>query len=362
MYNQNINILISGEKMMYDQKNKNDFNEISKTIAVNISTIMKEKNISQKGLVELSAKKGKKISQATISNIINAAQNCSLDNLVSICNALEITLEELITPNECNKRSTIQDASKNIITNPDNIAFNGYLGKFIVTFYQTIGKNSNLLSGTLQFDRLGDICTAELELDTGDALIKGNTSTPFYKKYTGQLVISSTLNAAYCYLFSEMIGEICFFTFNHFHLFNKSLKCIMADAVTTSAGSNKRATVHRICISDEALSQDVLPYVKGQLLLNDAEILISNKKLDAFKKDDRISPEFVSLVTAAIQNEHYYSITEAKLTGNGILESDLIRMISLLRLYSAAPKYNKISRKTDEALYNLLETKFKSDN
>lgn len=331
-----------------------DFNKTCSDIATNLGRIMKEKKLSQKGLSELCAQKGMKVSQATISNILNASQNCSLGNLISICNALEVALDELISSKKSPHHSTLT-LDDGFITDPSDKAFKGYLGTFKLYFYQTIGKNSDLLTGDLILKPDNNICTARLTLYTGQHIAADKTTAPVTKTYTGQMVISTSMRCAYIHLYSSDLSEVSFINFSHFYLFHKSLKCVMANAVTTSAGANKRPTIHRICISDNKISSALLPYVKGQLLLNEAEILISSKKLEAFKKNELVQPEFLDLLTDAIQNERYYSVTEAKLTGNDISEEDLVKMISLLRSYSIAPKYNKVSRKTDEALFSLLE-------
>ena len=101
-----------------------------------------------------------------------------------------------------------------------------------------------------------------------------------------------------------------------------------------------------------------MPYIQGQLLLNNSDILISERNLEQFKKDPRIPKHFLPLLNGALQNETYYSITEAKLTESNFSEEDLVKLISLLRMYSEAPKYNKISRKTDDALYELLKNNY----
>ncbi len=323
-------------------------NPIYANIAANLSQQMKEKRLSQSSLVRLCAARGMKISQPTISNILKGNHDYSLSNLLALCSGLEISLEELIREPQSEKPfdSCTTDA---IITDPDNMAFKGYMHTYSVYFYQTTGRNSDLIRGTLDLRPEKGICRAELTLYIHES------SKSLTKNYRGQMAISSTMRSAYVFLFSKEIGEFCLLVFSHFYLFNKNLKCVMANAVTTSAGSNKRPTIHRMCLSENEIEPETLPYIRGQLLLNEPEILISSKKLEAFRKDPRVMPEFLELLSGAVQNERYLSITEAKLTGSELSESDLVKMISLLRSYSAAPKYNKISRKTDSSVFSILE-------
>ena len=53
--------------------------------------------------------------------------------------------------------------------------------------------------------------------------------------------------------------------------------------------------------------------------------------------------------------EQYYSVTEAKLINCNIIEKEFAQAISLLRDYSAAPKYNKVSMKTDEFVFEYYQ-------
>lgn len=338
------------------QNTPDTFDNACKIISDNLKFYMKNKGLTQQMLSSLCEKNGTKVSQATLSNILRGTHNCSLNNMTAICNALEITLSDLVTPRDT-LTFTLPASESILITSPMDKAFKGYLGNYQVYFYPTTGKSNMLLHGTLTFtpSEVNPICLAKLNLFTGKFQKHQNQTIELTKSYTGQLVISPTLNAAYCFLYSSELGELCFLIFHHFYLLTNPLKCIMANAITMSSGSNRRPTMHRMCLSDLPIPDQLMTYIKGQLLLNDSEILISERGLEKFKQDPLVPEKFISLLHHALQNESYYSITEAKLTGSDFHEDELAKLISLLRTYSEAPRYNKISRKTDDFLYDLLK-------
>ncbi len=75
--------------------------EYKKYIGKNIKRIMKGKRkISQKEVVEKCKKGGYEISQATVSNVIRGAGNITINNLLAIAYALDVSLTDLINVEE----------------------------------------------------------------------------------------------------------------------------------------------------------------------------------------------------------------------------------------------------------------------
>ncbi|MGN0482582.1 MAG: helix-turn-helix domain-containing protein [Lachnospiraceae bacterium] len=330
--------------------------DLSQTVSQNLKLIMKQKKITQKSLAEKCMQKGLSISQGTISNVLNNTSSCSISTLEKICVGLDIEISQVFSPPMSPKREDTV-SYQNLITNPSDSAFRGYLQTFHVYFYQTAGKNSELLQGELTFSPSQDktICKAHFILHAPITGSDADHASSIEKIYTGSLSISLTMQVCFCELYSDALGEMCFLIFKHFYLFNSPLTCIMANAITTSSGVSRRPTVHRICLSSQKLSDEQLSYLKGQLLLNGAEIVISDKKLEAFKKSPQVSKNFLPVLENAVQRNVYHSISESRLMAGALPEQELIQMISLLRSYSSAPKYSKVSAKTDENLFILIE-------
>lgn len=330
------------------------------TISKNLNRIMKEKNITQK---DLTKKANGRITQSTISKVINCKSSVSAYNLLIIAHALDVSIEHLLTshPEQNETAATFKEIIMNndnrrLVTNVNDEAFKGYLGDFHLFFYATSGTGTDILHGYINFSKneADDTCNAYLKLPIGTTKIVNDKECPIFKVYEGNLSISIKTDSGYCYLYCREIGEICFLIFHHWYLFNNDIKCLMCSAVTTSSGSNRRPTMHRACLTRNDIDSGLIPYLKGQLLLNDNNIILSESVLEQILMDENIPLVFKERLQKAVQKEKYCLIAENLLFDNTIPENDRIKYISQLRSLSIAPKYNKISKRADEALFSLL--------
>lgn len=194
-------------------------------------------------------------------------------------------------------------------------------------------------------------CKTTLKLFTGDKKKVDGKDQEVVKEYSGEFVISIPMQSCYCFLKNAQMDEQCFFVFHHWHIFNNDLLCRVAAAATTSAGGNRRPTIHRIYMCRDKLSIDEQKYIRGQLRLNDSEILVSKKRYKQMISEQNIPEEFCRIFEQEAKIEEYYSVAEAKLINCEIVDKEFAKVISLLRDYSVAPKYNKVSMKTDEFVY-----------
>lgn len=312
-------------------------------------------NINQTDIVNNCQEKQLFISQGTVSRAFSNPGSMTVATLIKICAGLNLDLADLLNVNKEQDMDidSLLPVTDSFIQDPDSSAFQGYTGDFYTYFFQTTGQHSDLIEGRLSFKASDDrkTCNAFFTLPTGKTKMINQTEEQVIKNYSGRLIISIPMRAAYCILSSE--SEICFFAFFHFHIIAERLRCATASVVTVSAGANRRPTVHRMCICDRKISGTDLNYIKGQLLLNDSDILISSSNLEKIRKDANFSSEFISILDNAVQKEKYYSIPEHSLYEGEIL-AERAKQISLLRNYSCAKKYNKISTKTDEFLYAII--------
>lgn len=104
------------------------------------------------------------------------------------------------------------------------------------------------------------------------------------------------MRAVYCYLINEHIGEMCMLIFQHIYTSYRLIETAMAIAVTTASGSNRRPTAHRMVISREPITGEVLEYIKGQLLMNSAEIHLSKEQLDDLVECRELPASFKELL------------------------------------------------------------------
>ena len=331
----------------------------------NIQKIMKTKGISQKSLAIESG-----LSQSTISKLLHGDSKASLVHIVQICHSLKIDPIEIFSSGFVVPNNTLQaDGNNGVYTQPAQypLAFNGYLHRFNVYFHSTISSENNILHGILTFQESssGDYCSAELILNTGK---KQQDGTPITKHYTGSLIISLTQSACYCMLTSNALGETCFLIFHHMFLFNEKLICRMACSATVSSGGNRRPTMHRllICRPDMNISDPQssdYKFIRGQLMLNSSKIYITETALQKIETEEA---EFLSKINmntilnefkSLCKNDTIYFIDEAEVQNMAYDSNTKLCFLSLLREYSIAERYNKISSKSDDLIFNYMENR-----
>lgn len=330
----------------------------SNQIGTKLKEIIFHKKLSQKDIVNLCKEKDIKISQATISNALNKPESMSLSTLIKICDGLDIYMPDLLSADPLDSFDNTKSA---FILDPLDDAYSGYLGDFHVYFLPTTNTSSVLVHGQLSFNHEPNTnrCTAIMDLDTGGR----RNNTPILKHYTGNLVISLRQHCAYCTLISKKLGEICLFIFEHDYLNNNLLYCTMANAVTSSAGRFRHPTIHRICLTRNALNENAARHLIGELLMINDKFFISEKKLKSFFSSNSVSPDFRRKIENLIDHSanQYYMLSEKALqtplsaTESSDAEFEFARNISLLKSYSEASPNNKITIETENILFNLLK-------
>ena len=329
-----------------------------------LKSYCEEKDCSQG---TLSSKTG--IPQSTISKIFSGDMKISLIHVAKFCKALDIDPGELLALNTKKISDYItdkKDDDSTLLFNPNHLAFNGYMGKFNVYFNSTISSENVILHGILEFTPAENKkeCLANMILYTG----KIKNGNEVKKNYTGKLVISLSMASCYCILTASDIGEMCFFVFDHMFLFNEDLSCRLACAITTSAGGNKRPTMHRLLLCRDKLdvsdsSARDYKFLQGHLRLNSSDIIISKTSLQTMKKNESVlaeDQEMNELLNSFIsqkEDDTFYKIDESLIRGTPYSMKTKVEMITLLREYSIEKKYNKISSKADEYVYSYLSDK-----
>lgn len=338
--------------------------DTTRCISTNLKHYMQTKKINQTQLVQECHKLGLTISQASISNAIHGNSNTTLAVLSKICAGLGIEVRDLFQPLPATDSALstpdylpkLPTDAELLITNPNDRAFGGYLGAYHVYFYQTTGNSSTLVHGYLSFHFSEDkqSCHASLKIPISTSNNAADSISIAYKEFSGQLLISAPMRTAYCQLYSKEIGEFYQILFRHWYLLNNNLKCTMACAATTCSGSNRRPTIHRICMTREPIAETRMNTLKGQLLLNDGDIIVSRTNLQRFIDSPSVSDAFKKALKSSMQAEPFYLFKESALSNANISENEQIALISSLRALSTAQKYNKISKRTEDALYALL--------
>lgn len=329
-------------------------------IGENIKELMKIHNITQKEMKEKCEKAGFDISQATISNAKRGHGNITISNLLAIAYALNVNIMEILDvpcaliTDESNKRDPLLNMEGEMfITNPESAYIKSYLGKFHVLFYKTSGTSDDMVKGILEINpgKNKMSCEVTLRLDVNEVTRLGEEIRKVYK---GQLISSPAMRSVYIFLFNSQIGEASMLLLQQIFVSYHQVETAMAVAITTASGANRRPTVHRMCISRQEVKAENMDYIKGQLLMNTSDIILTNEQIENIFSDNNIPVSFKKLLKKAVTRGNCYCIPEADLVDTSVSDNEQMRIISYVRSQSTSPKYNKISKKTDEVLYNIL--------
>lgn len=337
-----------------------------------INSLLEQKNLKQADLVSLT-----NIGQSSLSKLLKGEMRLTLQHIFKISTALGISPENLLTldkniPDNLPVPSYAPISETGLfneqylheevfIRNKNHPAFSGIKDNiFYMYLYSTITSESFLLDGTLTFNtKNSSFCKAEMTLNTGKVDTDGK---PIRKQYSGELIISLTMGACYCVLTNPEIGEICFLNFKHMYLFNRDLECRVGTISSSSSGGNRLPVIQRILISKQPLNvsgRDTsdLEFVQGQLRLNNSKMLISKKDLDHLLKkyaNNSILTDFFEKFRDTTDPEEYYLLDEANMKNVPITSDVKTEGLGILRNMSSALRYNKVSTKTDEFVFEYI--------
>ena len=346
--------------------------EYCDAIVKRINSILSEKKIKQADLAAQSH-----ISQSSMSKILKGEMRLTLQHIFKICIALNITPEDLLSLNtdisddstsfsfnKIDDTGIINEQYLNeqvLIRDINHPAFNGIKNnKYFIYLYSTITSESFLLDGKLIFDATSSsFCKATMTLNTGKIDANGD---PIKKIYEGELIISLTMGACYCVLTNPDIGEIIFLNFKHIYLFNRDLECRVGTISSTSSGGNRLPVIQRILISKQPLKVNGtdlsdLEFIQGQLRLNNSKMLVSSKDLETLKEKYENNPDlldFFKRFEELSETNQYYLLDEASMKDISITSDVKTEGLGILRNMSSSLRYNKVSTKTDEFVFEYI--------
>ena len=259
------------------------------------------------------------------------------------------------------------DSLTNDISDP---MFRPWFGKYYCYFYSTVSDESDCFEGELEIPEAPANGCCHVRFG-----FVYNQVENLRKDYYGQLVLSKKQDGgAYCTLINhDDQGEITYLVMANPAINNSQVCCVVAFVATISAGKGtKRPCVERMIISRVPLDGKEFEMAKAHLLFNDKRIritednfckLLENKDLPAtFKKRfaDYKNPFDAPFLAEYLPKMAIIPESWVK-SLNGYSEHEHQKIIDLIRLYSEAPKYNKIRQKTSETdIYKLFRQKYKS--
>lgn len=337
--------------------------EYYKLVGKRLSTAMKTLHYTQQQVLAKCMDHGYTINQSAISKMLSGT-NIQTFHVAQICEALGLNIAEVLSFDE-NTEIQVKEKPQtpSLITDARHNAFRGYMGSYSIYFYTTKNEDS-IHHGifNLQEDPATHQCMADLRFKTGE---KNEEGMDIEKHYTGPVYYSMSMQTIYCEVFSAEIGERCYLLFHYDFLAYQNLECRLATAITVSSGVKRLPTMHKLLLTRTELSNDTLDYLCGQLKLNSSEILISENAYREFLRDPKLPNKFFEYFgekethaerfISSVAKVPYFSFNESLISDSFLPPFDKIKIICLLRKYSAAPRYNKISGTAEEIVYNFLQ-------
>lgn len=339
--------------------------EYYELIGKRLTTALDMLHFTQHQVLLKCADHGYAIGQSTFSKMLSGT-NIQPLLVVQICDVLGLDVSEIFSLDKDAKihvKETPQKHSDQIITDARSNMFRGYKGTYAIYFYTT--KNEDFIHQgvfKLQEDSATHECVVDFRFKTGEKDENGNE---IEKHYTGPAYYSAPMRTIYCEITSEEIGEKSYLLFHHDFLAYQNLECRLATAITVSSGVKRLPTMHKLLLSRQPLSDKELYYLCGQLKLNSSEILITENAYREFLRDKNLPKKFFEYFgdkethaerfTASVAKVPYFSFNESLISDSFLPPLDKMKIICLLRKYSSAPRYNKISDKAEEIIYNFLQ-------
>ncbi len=172
------------------------------------------------------------------------------------------------------------------------------------------------------------------------------------------MIISLQQSACYCIVSSPALSEVSSLFFYHRFFSDSNLQVRMAVASTICAGDSRRPTIHRMLICEPGTISNAarVEFAAAQLLLNDAQIRISEKRFNELAEtNEQLAGLFGSIKGKIRSAENVFTIEESDiLTIPGYGYAQLVEAITKLRLNTDVQRYNKVGSKCDNMLYRYL--------
>lgn len=339
--------------------------EYCQLIGKRLAKAMEMLHFNQQQILLMCSEQGYSISQSALSKMLSGT-NIQTLQVVQVSKVLGLNLSEVFSldeDTEINVKKMGREQSAQIITDARNNAFRGYKGTYSIYFYTT--KNENYIHHgifKLQEDPATHQCMADFRFKTGE---KNEEGKDIEKHYMGPVYYSVSMQAIYCEFCSDEIGEKGYLLFHYDFLAYQNLECRLVTAITVSSGIKRLPTMHKLLLTRTPLTSDDLDYLCGQLKLNSSEILISENAYREFLRDPKLPGKFFEYFgekethaerfISSVAKIPYYSFNESLIGDSFLPPDDKMKIICLLRKYSSAPRYNKISGKAEEIIYNYLQ-------
>ena len=322
---------------------------------------MESKGLTQTDLKDKCQELGLELSQPSLSRLLNGADKPDVFKIAILCKVLNLQPNEVLSfdSNEGLKRS-----DSPIISDTNDDRFKGYLGKYYGYFYST-ENNDTIHEG--RFDFFADPVTRECRVSFSFETGKTDTEDePVCKKYVGTAKINTNLRSICCELTSQNKScDVSYIIFKYHYMNDQKCECRIGMVVTVCAGLKRLPVAHKLLISRQKLSEADMPFIGGQLKLNDDILLVSKLDYYDFIKDPLLPDSFKQYVdpkndlfTIKASAQTFYSFREdAILDIKSLSPEDKVKVINLLRKYSSAKRCKKVGPKSEDYVFKYLMNK-----
>lgn len=389
-----------------DKKYKEVVDSVNTTVSKNLEKLLEARGLSQRQFCQKMAEEKISVTRSYFNKILREPKYISAAFLLSCCDFFGITLQNLVSEdfnaseyirNDTrehkdylniqailkNCRDKAKDASEerqeeeefeneqailqwkkfengNLITDPSNTMFKGYLQNYYCYFYPTDSAQNKddgkMVKGILQLKAEKNYCKATLKIDTNIVDEFGNTN---YKLYEGVASISPAVSSVNCIMYSEDICEFCFIMFRFFKINYGKQNCRIAEALSSSSSNeDRRPTVLRMLLSQEPLAEQDLKAVAPSLFLNYSTIAISEEKLKEIGKVSEDYNNIINEITGSSNSCKMHFLKETMVFNMAEKyikkKEDIYSFLMLLRSESYAYRYNKVSKKADDIMRKIL--------
>lgn len=269
----------------------------------------------------------------------------------TILKALNLSEDKFTDYSKC-KKSAKQLSS--IATNPDDKAFSSILGTYYVYFYSTVKDQTELLQGTMTFQRESDdrkrpYCGVTFIIDKCDYVSEE-------KVFHGKLEIAKDLKACYIEIESDSMEERSYMLFKKDIVGDKTqYSSFVALCLTTAAKPNERIpTALKMFFSRKKIDvsrKENANILKGQLLFNHAQIAIKKSIFDKICEEFSVdvnpnaSEEVVFVDEGTIRHTTTFKKLEKEKQGRFLCE---------LRLLSLSERNSKVNSASEQILQKLF--------
>lgn len=389
-----------------DKKYKEVVDSVNTTVSRNLEKLLEARGLSQRQFCQKMAEEKISVTRSYFNKILREPKYISAAFLLSCCDFFGITLQNLVSEdfdaseyisNDTrehkdylniqailkNCRDKEKDVSEerqeeeefeneqailqwkkfesgNLITDPSNTMFKGYLQNYYCYFYPTDSAQNKddgkMVKGILQLKAEKNYCKATLKIDTNIVDECGNTN---YKLYEGVASISPAVFSVNCIMYSEDICEFCFIMFRFFKINYGKQNCRIAEALSSSSSNeDRRPTVLRMLLSQEPLAEQDLKAVAPSLFLNYSTIAISEEKLKEIGEFSEDYNNIINEITGSSNSCKMHFLKETMVFNMAEKyikkKEDIYSFLMLLRSESYAYRYNKVSKKADDIMRKVL--------